>query len=374
MKLLLYFTALIFMGLGVAANQAFGCSCKQLPPDTNPQKLAELKNSGMDTIFEGSVQGARMKSPLLDAAVGSILPASLEEYPPIMSVTFTDTHFYKGVQKRTVQLQTGLGGGDCGFQFELKRRYLVYAYKNENGQLSTGICTETAPIEESGTNLAYLRGESLSPDGPRDVQHFHSGRLCGRIVRDTQPAADDDPRIQFVRHASVSPIPNDEAEPDEKGKFCADVDPGIYRLIFTDTLGDDDITSYVYYPGTVQAADATEITVNPGEIVSDVIFKIPVQETFSVSGVVSLSDNSPLPANLKIILISSDQPFQGPVYGEDVAQNGAFVFPRVLPGRYWALSDVNTDADSGNAKWSTIKTELVVNGNVDHTSLLLIRN
>jgi hypothetical protein len=124
----------------------------------------------------------------------------------------------------------------------------------------------------------------------------------------------------------------------------------------------------------VQAADATEITVNPGEIVSDVIFKIPVQETFSVSGVVSLSDNSPLPANLKIILISSDQPFQGPVYGEDVAQNGAFVFPRVLPGRYWALSDVNTDADSGNAKWSTIKTELVVNGNVDHTSLLLIRN
>jgi hypothetical protein len=59
MKLLLYFTALIFMGLGVAANQAFGCSCKQLPPDTNPQKLAELKNSGMDTISRAAskVQG-----------------------------------------------------------------------------------------------------------------------------------------------------------------------------------------------------------------------------------------------------------------------------------------------------------------------------
>jgi hypothetical protein len=85
-----------------------------------------------------------------------------------------------------------------------------------------------------------------------------------------------------------------------------------------------------------------------------------------------MADNSRVPVNVKTILISSDRPFQGPTYEQEVAPDGTFTFPKVLPSKYWALLDIDADTDS-SIKWSTIKTELLVNGNVDHASLILMR-
>jgi hypothetical protein len=369
-RLILFLSAL---ALSLDSSSAFGCSCPKPPSGSTVQQLAEWRNQGIEAIFEGTVEDANIKSLLLDAPVGSAVPANLEESSPVISVTFSDTHFYKGVKRQTVQIETGLGGGDCGFRFELKRRYLVYAYKEENGRLSTGICTATAPIEESTANLAYLRRERVAPDGPRTAHRPRNAKLCGRLIADAQHGPDDDAKVMFLRNGSTSPVPYEEAEPDENGNFCAYLDPGEYRLIFTNT-GEEPVTSYVYYPGTMEASDAAEITLNSGEGISDLTFRIPVQETFSVSGVVSSSYNSKVPDNMKVILLSADRPFQGPAYGQDIASDGTFRLPRVLPGKYWALLDIDSNGNSANAKWSTIKTEVLVNGNVDHIALQLIRN
>jgi hypothetical protein len=46
----------------------------------------------------------------------------------------------------------------------------------------------------------------------------------------------------------------------------------------------------------------------PGDTQYDLVFKIPAQATFSVSGTVSNSGNPELPARVKVMLISASQP------------------------------------------------------------------
>ena len=62
-----------------------------------------------------------------------------------------------------VLVETGQGGGDCGYPFQIGDTYLVDAYVN-NGVLSTGICSITGPAVASTPALRQLR---LSASGAR---------------------------------------------------------------------------------------------------------------------------------------------------------------------------------------------------------------
>jgi hypothetical protein len=63
------------------------------------------------------VEASEMKSPLLEASAGDIVPANLEQSTPVMLVSFSVSRSYRGVRQQHVQIETGLGGGDCGFPF-----------------------------------------------------------------------------------------------------------------------------------------------------------------------------------------------------------------------------------------------------------------
>lgn len=59
-----------------------------------------------------------------------------------------------------LEVQTGIGGGDCGYQFELGQRYLVDAYASdvdENVRLSTGICSGTGLESQTSIAISELR-------------------------------------------------------------------------------------------------------------------------------------------------------------------------------------------------------------------------
>jgi hypothetical protein len=84
---------------------------------------------------------------------------------------------------------------------------------------------------------------------------------------------------------------------------------------------------------------------------------------------VSNSDNSQLPAKVKVMLMSASQPLLA--YTADTATGGSFVFNQVLPGEYWAI--VNIDA-SVESKWSTRKALVEVGGDITQLSLELIAN
>jgi hypothetical protein len=365
----------IVIGLGLPSKAVFGCSCLPPPPGiTGTRELAEWRTQGISAIFEGRVEAAQMKSPLLEVTVGDIVPANLDQSTPVMLVSFNVSRRYRGARKQHVQVETGLGGGDCGFAFEIGKQYLVYAHTGDSGGLSTGICTATAPLEESRVDLAYLRGEAIVLQNPKNSSHLKSSKLCVRTVKEGSLSSDDD-RLLLLRVGNASPIPSDEAEPDDNGNFCvANVEPGKYHLLFTQAMGESP-TSFAYYPGVMKLSQATPIVIRSGQTISDLVFKIPTQPTFSVAGTVSTQNNSHLPTGIKVMLISADQPFLALAYAENVAPDGTFAFPNVLPGRYWSFVDVDSDSgDSATLTWSTRKTELLIEENLAHLSLTLIPN
>jgi hypothetical protein len=85
---------------------------------------------------------------------------------------------------------TGMGTGDCGFDFETGQAYLIYAEPVGKSDLFTSICTATASVEQSGPALRYLRNEPPEPDDLLDPQTYFSkflrkstGTVCGRVTR-----------------------------------------------------------------------------------------------------------------------------------------------------------------------------------------------
>jgi hypothetical protein len=75
-------------------------------------------------------------------------------------VTFRIAERFQGASgEREIEVRTGAGGGDCGFDFRQNENYLVYASRSPlTGSLETGICTRTATVEEAAGDLAFLRG------------------------------------------------------------------------------------------------------------------------------------------------------------------------------------------------------------------------
>ena len=57
---------------------------------------------------------------------------------------------------QNITVYTGMGGGDCGYQFNLGATYLVYA-SEYNGKLVTGICTLTSPAARMQATIRQLR-------------------------------------------------------------------------------------------------------------------------------------------------------------------------------------------------------------------------
>ena len=65
--------------------------------------------------------------------------------------------------QKEIEILTGMGGGDCGYAFQSGVDYIVYAYKNPEGRLETGICSRTRPLAQAADDLAYLRAVPQLP-------------------------------------------------------------------------------------------------------------------------------------------------------------------------------------------------------------------
>jgi hypothetical protein len=89
---------------------------------------------------------------------------------------FTIEESLKGIDQKSVELVTGMGGGDCGYDFKTGERYLVYADLNKDetaaaakpitilaggpsvtALLTTTICSRTRPLAEATDNIELIR-------------------------------------------------------------------------------------------------------------------------------------------------------------------------------------------------------------------------
>jgi len=71
--------------------------------------------------------------------------------------TFSVELGFLGVDGTEVEVATGWGGGDCGYDFKSGKRYLVYAYRSTQGnRLATSICSRTKPYETADEDIKFL--------------------------------------------------------------------------------------------------------------------------------------------------------------------------------------------------------------------------
>ena len=82
---------------------------------------------------------------------------------------------YRGNATGEVEVFTGVGGGDCGFNFVRGERYVVFANAFE-GRLTTGICSATRKLSDAREILAFLDQTSSAPA---------TGRVFGEAIVQT---------------------------------------------------------------------------------------------------------------------------------------------------------------------------------------------
>lgn len=117
-----------------SAERSLACSClfTDEPPETKVQKAYNESAA----VFSGEVTG--------------IEPDGEFNF----SVRIKTARIWKGADMENVVIHTPRQSAMCGYNFEVGKKYLVYAYRAEDG-LSTSICSRTA-IFEGNEDVGYL--------------------------------------------------------------------------------------------------------------------------------------------------------------------------------------------------------------------------
>jgi hypothetical protein len=164
------------------------------------------------TIFEGIVE----EQQIVTGSIGSPSNAmSMTTFGAHRVVSILVTRVYRGKLHGKVALVTGVGGGDCGFNFRTGMKYLIYADTVEHGLLFTSICSRTDLSEHSGRTIRLLRGEPPSADDLLDPQTYYAkvaprwtGKACGRVRKpDGTPLAGGDVQLTHTRDTPYAPSP-----------------------------------------------------------------------------------------------------------------------------------------------------------------------
>lgn len=61
-------------------------------------------------------------------------------------------------KQQEIVIETGQGGGDCGYDFRRGADYLVYASKKPDGSYYAGTCSPTRPLVDAAEDLKYFHG------------------------------------------------------------------------------------------------------------------------------------------------------------------------------------------------------------------------
>ena len=195
-------TAVMLCALS-AAPAVLGCTCTSSEGVVTMRDLAQRYLDQSKVVFEGQVESQEVKS-------GSILaPRTATSMTPGLVhrlVTIRVLHAYRGSNQEILAVLTGLGAGDCGVDFEVGKRYLVYADRVDDRTFFTSICTGTALLEDSGPALRLLRKEPPSPNDLLNPELYwkrtvrRTGIVCGQVIRpDGNPLGDA--MVEFGRFA-----------------------------------------------------------------------------------------------------------------------------------------------------------------------------
>lgn len=137
-----------FFFLLAFAPPAFACSCR----DPGPPCQAYWKSP---VVFMGTPLGA------------SAVEVDWRGHKMVQRLfRFRVEEGLRGIRVKEVKVLTGAWGGDCGYDFRVGTKYLVYAHEVEGKPwVGTSICSRTRPLSEAAEDLSFIRGISNSPPG-----------------------------------------------------------------------------------------------------------------------------------------------------------------------------------------------------------------
>jgi len=203
MRLILSSCFFLFVFLVASPVFVEACSCMSSGPPCQ-----SFWNT--DVVFSGQVTEIK-DNPVKPASDGDNKFASMFR---TKTVRLAVNESFRGSEEKTVEIETGRGGGDCGFAFENGQSYLVYAYRNkETGKLGTGICTRTQLLSSAGEDLEYFRGLKDAKAG---------GMVYGKVTKYLARKSDDEykpnPPLQNIL-LTFTGGSQYSATTDEKGEY-----------------------------------------------------------------------------------------------------------------------------------------------------------
>ena len=207
-------------------------------------------------------------------------------------VSFRVARSYRGNIAETVTVTTGLGGGDCGFDFDTGGEYLVYAFPDSTGSLHTGLCSGTQSISTAGADLRYLRGEPpaavdlMSPsEYQRHVYSEGTGTVCGLVTKpDGRALGKASIDISLVREKFLPlEFQSDPNLSSADGTFCIkSIRPGKY-LLTAESYNFDESTRWMgFYPGVAEHSLAQTLEIHAGTRLTNLRFTVQQQALFTV--------------------------------------------------------------------------------------------
>lgn len=138
-----------------------------------------------------------------------------------------EERFRGDVESVETEVVTGWGGGDCGYEFKMGERYIVYAHRDEKDRrLHTSICTRTRPLSEAADDLAFMRELASSSDVKSSVfgritkrnYQWKEGEYVFLPVRDVEVALEGSGKKYEMRS-------------DAEGRFrFGGLEPGSYKV------------------------------------------------------------------------------------------------------------------------------------------------
>ena len=127
---------LLAVSLAFGAEAGHACTCA--PPESPARELGRAA-----AVFSGKVVEVRKHRRSGDIFAG-------------VEAVFRVGRAWKGVEATTVSVFTASHSAACGYGFKRGRTYLVYAHKDREGRLSTGICGRTRRLKDAGEDLKEL--------------------------------------------------------------------------------------------------------------------------------------------------------------------------------------------------------------------------
>lgn len=150
--LLIFICTLVLLGVMSATANACSCGGPGTPCEGYGSATAVFAGAAV-SMRENKRPDPAKREANRDQEEIDVLPRTFR---------FSVEQPYLGIDGAEIEISTGSGAGDCGYDFKIGQRYLVYAYRYKD-QLTTSICTRTKSFERANEDLAFLGNLSSAP-------------------------------------------------------------------------------------------------------------------------------------------------------------------------------------------------------------------